>query len=69
MRGHVGCVEAYRGVHVFADANALRPEDGGGRRGEPLYTVRFAARELWGQDASAHDSVLVDLWQPYLEGQ
>ncbi|MBT4933813.1 MAG: nitrile hydratase subunit beta [Rhodospirillaceae bacterium] len=69
VRGHVGCVEAYRGVHVFADANALRPEDGGGRRGEPLYTVRFAARELWGQDASAHDSVLVDLWQPYLEGQ
>ncbi|NQU57833.1 MAG: nitrile hydratase subunit beta [Rhodospirillales bacterium] len=68
VRGHVGTVEAYRGVHVFADANAARPEDGGQRRGEPLYTVRFAARELWGDDASPNDSVLIDLWQPYLEG-
>ena len=66
-RGHVGTVEAYRGVHVFADANAMRPEEGGARRGEPLYSVRFAARELWGRDGGSHDTVLIDLWQPYLE--
>lgn len=68
-RGHVGAVEAYRGVHVFADANARRPEGGGQRRGEPLYTVRFTARELWGGKANARDSVSIDLWQPYLESR
>jgi len=65
--GHIGTVEAYRGVHVFADANARPVEDGGGRVGEPLYTVRFTARELWGAKANPRDSVLIDLWQPYLE--
>lgn len=66
-RGRVGKIEAYRGVHVFADANSRHPEDGGERRGEPLYTVRFESRELWGEDANPQDSVRVDLWQPYLE--
>jgi nitrile hydratase len=33
-------------------------------RVEPVYTVRFAARDLWG--GGAH-SVTVDLWQSYLE--
>ena len=61
-RGHVGAIVAYRGVHVFADASAH-----GERRGEPLYTVRFTARELWGPDANTSDTVNIDLWQPYLE--
>jgi nitrile hydratase len=67
--GHVGVVEAYHGLHVFADAHALRPDEGGGRRGEPLYSVRFTALELWGNDANPGDSVLIDLWQPYLESR
>ena len=33
----------------------------------PLYTVRFAARELWGESANPRDSVCLDLWEPYLE--
>lgn len=69
VRGREGTVIAYHGVHVFADANSLRPEDGGERRGEPLYGVCFEAGELWGEDGSWRGSVSVDLWQPYLEGE
>jgi nitrile hydratase subunit beta len=29
--------------------------------------VRFAARELWGQQAAPQDSVYVDMWDDYLE--
>ena len=29
--------------------------------------VRFAARELWGEQASPRDSVYIDLWEDYLE--
>jgi nitrile hydratase subunit beta len=29
--------------------------------------VRFAARELWGDQASPRDSVCVALWECYLE--
>jgi nitrile hydratase len=32
-----------------------------------VYSVRFAARELWGQGASPLDGVYVDLWDEYLE--
>jgi nitrile hydratase len=66
-QGCVGVVEAYRGVHVFADANAPGPEQGGERRGEPLYTVCFQASELWGAEANKKDTVCIDLWQPYLK--
>jgi hypothetical protein len=30
-----------------------------------LYGVRFAARELWGEAAGAHDTVILDLWDSY----
>jgi hypothetical protein len=36
----------------------------GTARSEPVYAVRFAARDLWG--AGSH-SVTVDLWESYLE--
>jgi Nitrile hydratase beta subunit len=32
-----------------------------------LYTVRFTARELWGESANPRDTVCVDLWDDYLE--
>jgi nitrile hydratase len=32
-----------------------------------VYSVRFAARELWGENARPHDSVHLDLWDDYLE--
>ena len=38
-------------------------------RGEPfpLYTVLFAARELWGESAQSNAAVCLDMWEPYLE--
>ncbi len=32
-----------------------------------LYTVRFAARELWGEAANPADQVSLDMWESYLE--
>lgn len=63
VRGRTGVIERYHGAHVFPDSHA----HGHGEDPRPLYTVRFAARELWGPDAAPHDSVSLDLWEPYLE--
>lgn len=63
VRGRTGVIEAHRGAHVFPDTHA----HGGGEDPRHLYGVRFTARELWGPDASPRDSVLLDLWEPYLE--
>ena len=63
VRGRTGVVERWHGAHVFPDAHAHTGDE------DPrhLYRVRFAARELWGPDAREHDSVSLDLWEPYLE--
>jgi nitrile hydratase len=63
VRGRTGVVERWHGAHVFPDVHA----HGGAEDPRHLYTVRFAARELWGPDASGRDSVSLDLWEPYLE--
>jgi nitrile hydratase len=62
-RGKRGTVEIDQGVWIFPDAHAM----GRGRRPQHVYSVRFAARELWGPGASERDSVHVDLWDDYLE--
>ncbi|WP_372786176.1 nitrile hydratase subunit beta [Phenylobacterium sp.] len=62
-RGRRGVIERLHGAHVFPDSNA----HGKGEDPRPLYTVRFTARELWGEAADARDSVSLDLWEPYLE--
>jgi nitrile hydratase subunit beta len=61
-RGKRGQIVAARGMHVFPDTHAL----GQGEQPQWLYTVRFAARELWGEETSAA-SVCVDCWEPYLD--
>src|SRR5207249_2987770 len=38
-----------------------------GKKPQHLYSVRFAARELWGPDASPGDAVYVDLWDDHLD--
>ncbi|MEE3286654.1 MAG: SH3-like domain-containing protein, partial [Pseudomonadota bacterium] len=37
--------------------------------GEHLYSIRFASREIWGEDTNPGEafSVRVDLWEPHLE--
>ncbi|HEX3700054.1 MAG TPA: nitrile hydratase subunit beta [Phenylobacterium sp.] len=63
VRGRQGEVVRWRGAHVFPDSHA----HGLGEDPRHLYTVRFAARELWGETAGPRDSVCLDLWEPYLE--
>jgi nitrile hydratase len=63
VRGHVGTVTHVHGAHVFPDANAA----GRGESPQWLYTVRFTARELWGEAADPAATVSVDAWESYLE--
>jgi nitrile hydratase subunit beta len=63
VRGRTGTVERVHGCHVFPDVHA----HGGGEDPQWLYTVRFEARELWGQDADPAAAVSVDAFEPYLE--
>jgi nitrile hydratase len=62
-RGRVGLVVRDHGVFVFPDTNA----DFLGEQPQHVYSVRFAARELWGDEAPARDSVHLDLWDDYLD--
>ena len=62
-RGRRGVIDRDHGVFIFADANAM----GLGPRPQHLYGVRFAARELWGPDASPRDAVYLDLWDDHLD--
>jgi nitrile hydratase beta subunit len=62
-RGKRGVIHSVHGVHVFPDSHA----HGRGEAPQPLYSVRFEARELWGEDAEADQSVHLDLWESYLE--
>jgi nitrile hydratase len=61
-RGQPGYIEAKLGSFVLADANAA-----GAPRAEWLYRVAFDSRDLWGAEAAAGDSVVLDLWESYLE--
>lgn len=63
VRGHSGMVERTRGVQAFPDTDVY----GRGQNPQYVYSVRFAARELWGEAASPRDSVYLDLWEDYLE--
>jgi nitrile hydratase subunit beta len=62
-RGRTGTVIRDHGVFVFADTNA----HGLGEQPQHCYGVRFAARDLWGPDASPRDAVHVDLWDDHLD--
>jgi nitrile hydratase len=61
-RGRTGEIILYHGPTVFADSNA-----GGSESPQHLYTVRFSARELWGQQGDPRDSVALDLYEPYFQ--
>ena len=62
-RGKLGTVDRDHGVFVFPDTNAHFL----GEKPQHLYSVRFAARELWGEQTAPRDAVYVDLWDDYLE--
>ena len=62
-RGRAGIVDRDHGVFLFPDTNALFL----GEKPQHVYSVCFAARELWGEQAAPQDSVYLDLWDDYLE--
>jgi nitrile hydratase subunit beta len=63
VRGRTGTVERVSGPAALQDTVT----DDLARRMQHVYTVRFAARELWGECANRLDSVYVDMWEDYLE--
>lgn len=63
IRGRRGTVEEDHGVFTLPDTNA----HGGPKRPQHVYSVRFAAREVWGDQAPPRDSVHVDLFDDYMD--
>ncbi len=62
-RGRQGVIDRDFGVYVFPDTSAMTRDP----KPQHLYTVRFAARELWGAGAAARDAVYVNLWDDHLD--
>ena len=62
-RGKSGTVDRDHGVFVFPDTNGLFL----GETPQHLYSVRFSARELWGEQAAPLEAVFIDMWDDYLE--
>jgi nitrile hydratase subunit beta len=59
-RGRLGTIDRVRGVFPIVDVGA-------GGKPQTLYSVRFAARDLWGEEAAPKDAVYIDMWDGYLE--
>jgi nitrile hydratase subunit beta len=63
IRGKSGTVERDHGVFLLPDTNAY----GGPDKPQHVYTVRFSARDIWGDDAPAKDSICIDLFDDYMD--
>lgn len=61
LRGRTGEIAMVHGFHVLPDSSA----HGLGDDPQWLYSVRFSARELWGEDRNRNDHVHADLWETY----
>jgi len=62
-RGRRGVVAQFWGIQDIDDT--LPP--GTEAQPQPLYSVRFEARELWGASAEPNCAVYIDMWESYLE--
>lgn len=62
-RGKRGVIEHDQGVFPLADVIAHGEPD----RPQHVYCVRFAARELWGEDAPAQDALHLSLFEEYMD--
>ncbi|MGI9305342.1 MAG: SH3-like domain-containing protein [Gammaproteobacteria bacterium] len=62
VRGRRGVIDRDHGVFIFPDAHAKD----GGKVPQRLYSVRFAAEELWGHEATGN-AIYADLFDSYLE--
>ncbi len=61
-RGKRGVIDRLHGVFVFPDANAHER----GEEPQPVYSVRFDARDLWGESVEGREALYLDLWETYL---
>jgi nitrile hydratase len=62
-RGKPGTIERDHGVFVFPDSDAHFL----GEKPQHVYSVRFLARDLWGEQAKPKDTVYIAMWDDYLE--
>lgn len=65
VRGRQGTIVTDHGVFNLQDTDAQGYALG--EHPQHVYTVRFAARELWGDQVNRRDAVFADLWEDYLE--
>ena len=63
LRGMLGTVEKDHGVFAFPDSQA----HGLGEQPQQCYSVRFAARDLWGSTAHERDALCADVFDDYLD--
>ena len=63
VRGKVGTIAKDHGVFVFPDTVGQKLDT----KPQHVYSVRFAAHELWGPDAPANDALFIDLFDDHLE--
>jgi len=60
---HAVSIDRIHGAYVFPDTSVYSLGD----KPQYVYSVRFSARELWGDDAVPQDGVYIDMWDDYLE--
>jgi nitrile hydratase len=63
VRGKIGTIIKDHGVYVFPDTLGERI----GTNPQHVYSVRFAARELWGTTVAENDALFIDLFDEHLE--
>ncbi len=62
-RGKMGVVERDRGVFNLPDSERGSAEP----KPQHVYLIHYTADELWGEQASTHNSLYIDMWEDYLE--
>jgi nitrile hydratase len=63
VRGKRGIISADRGGFVFPDTRAHGEDD----KPQHVYNISFRARDLWGPEAPAQETICIDLWDDYLD--
>jgi nitrile hydratase beta subunit len=63
VRGRVGKVISIYRPQGFQDDEPMNDQLGP----QTMYAVRFEGQELWGESAEANSSVVLDMWEAYLE--
>ena len=63
VRGRTGEVISVYRPQGFQDHEPIDGQAGT----QPMYAVRFEGEELWGAQAEANSSVVLDMWESYLE--